>query len=245
MQVLKQKHKQSNSQDCRNLITKTIMAVVPAVALAVQHTPGVSVPGWQLHGNLVSRTHETRALVSTPFQFHRNWRPLIYTKRHKTMAATVPKTPQSAAKNPEYTFVNFTNSSGQTLVLDEHVIWKRASGLPTPIHKPYQFSHIAEKLSYHRLIGSVVGLKFHIRDSNCTLIVAWSHTSVSNKVYAEILPAGIVKNWSQIKKSLAYSKSQFDTYNNKSKSQHGYRCILEIHPTSGTPTVKATFTKAL
>ncbi|XP_017984349.1 PREDICTED: uncharacterized protein LOC18587019 [Theobroma cacao] len=213
--------------------------------LAVQHTPGVSVSGCQLHGNLVSRTHETRALVSTPFQFHRNWRPLIYTKRHKTIGGGVPKLSQSSAKNPDYTVVNFANCSGQTLVRDEHVIWKGASVLPTPIHKPYQFSHIAEKLSHHRLMGSVVGLKFHIKDNNCTLIVAWGHTTVPNKVYAEILPAGIVKDWSQIKKSLAYSKSQFDTYNNKSKSQHGYRCILEIHPTSGTPTVKATFTKAL
>ncbi|EOY19533.1 Uncharacterized protein TCM_044663 [Theobroma cacao] len=92
-------------------------------------------------------------------------------------------------------------------------------------------------------VGSLVGFECKFGETCCTLVVAWSNNGVSNKVYAQILPAGLgthTVEWAQIKAKLEKSGSKCNTGN-----QFGYKYTLEIDPKSGAPTMKGTFTTVI
>ncbi|KAK6228530.1 hypothetical protein QUC31_006075 [Theobroma cacao] len=138
------------------------------------------------------------------------------------------------ATNPS-TNVQFTNSSGEILYLNAVNIW---DGPPQ--------SYIPLVIQVGPTVGvtqngSVVGVEYKLKD-NKSLIIAWINNVVSNKVYAEIVQAGSgaqFVQWAQIKESVEKSGSFFDSGN-----QYGYKCALVIDILGGTPTMKATFTKA-
>ncbi|KAK6228538.1 hypothetical protein SCA6_000878 [Theobroma cacao] len=138
------------------------------------------------------------------------------------------------AANAKYTNVKFTNSSDQILKQNAVTIWDGPLGSVVPL-----VINVGSQVEFNQ-VGSLVGFECKFGETCCTLIVAWSNNGVSNKVYAQILPAGPgthTVEWAQIRAKLEKSGSNYDTGN-----QFGYKCTLEIDPKSGTPTMKGTFT---
>ncbi|KAK6228523.1 hypothetical protein SCA6_000863 [Theobroma cacao] len=138
------------------------------------------------------------------------------------------------ATNPS-TNVQFTNSSGEILYLNAVNMWDGPPQSLIPL-----VIQVGPTVGVTQQ-GSVVGIEYKFKGNN-SLIVAWVNDGVSNKVYAQILPAGTGSQfvqWAQIKESVEKSGSFFDTAN-----LYGYRCTLVIDAGGGTPTLRATFSKA-
>ncbi|XP_007010697.2 PREDICTED: uncharacterized protein LOC18586996 [Theobroma cacao] len=138
------------------------------------------------------------------------------------------------ATNPP-TNVQFTNSSDEILYLNAVNIWVGPPQSYIPLKVP-----VGPTLGVTQQ-GSVVGIEYKFKD-NYSLIVAWINNGVSNKVYAQILPAGTGSQsvqWAQIKESVEKSGNSFDT-----AYLYGYRCALVIDTVGATPTLGATFSQA-